>query len=427
MRFKKSLLALSLTCSSFYSVGAAFQLAEHSAAGLGRAFAGEAAIADDASVVARNPALMAQFDTMEFSMSGTYVMPDVSLTGIDASNGTDPAALNNDSIAPSAFIPAMYLVMPLNDKFALGFGTFSNFGLATEFPEDYAAGQLAGETSITTVNFNTSLSYKVNDNFVIAGGLNVIYAEASLVRNFGETGGKLPLPPTMVPTPETVASDLAGDDISYGWNMGLSYDFNENHRLGFSYRSEVKLELEGEYTNDLPGFIGGFEGKVVPGAMDITLPAIMEFSGLHQITDTVAVHYSAMWTGWSSFDQLAGYEVGVDDPVFEKEENFSNSMRYALGATYQLSTNMKLRTGIAYDESPADENHMSISIPDTNRIWLSAGLNYTFTNKSSVDFGVSIVQGDTQTFTETDDIDQDWTFESQGDAYLVSAQYNHVF
>ncbi|ALO33755.1 long-chain fatty acid transporter [Colwellia sp. MT41] len=413
MIFKKTLLALSLTCSSFYSVGAAFQLAEHSAAGLGRAFAGEAAIADDASVVARNPALMAQFDKMEFSVTGTYVMPDVSLTGIGAPDGTHPAALNNNSIAPSAFIPAVYLVVPLNDKFALGFATFSNFGLATEFDDDYAAGQLAGETSITTVNFNTSLSYKVNDNFVIAGGVNVIYGEASLIRNAGENLG--------IPA-HTEVANLAGDDISYGWNMGLSYDFNENHRLGFSYRSEVKLELEGNYSDDV--ILGG---AVVPGAMDITLPAIMEISGLHQVSDTVAVHYSAMWTGWSSFDELAGYVAGQDEAVFAKEENFSNSMRYALGATYQLSSNLKLRTGIAYDQSPADADHLSISIPDTNRIWLSAGLNYTFTNKSSLDFGVSIVKGETQTFTETDDFKQDWTFESQGDAYLVSAQYNHVF
>ena len=420
MTFKKTLLTLSLTCTSFYSVGAAFQLAEHSAAGLGRAFAGEAAIADDASVVARNPALMAQFDQIEFSVTGTYVMPDVSLTGIDAPAGIAPTDLNNSSIAPSAFIPAMYLVVPLNDKFALGFATFSNFGLATEFDDDYAAGQLAGETSITTVNFNTSLSYKVNDKFAIAGGLNIIYAEASLIRNFGES--PLPLPP------QTEAANLSGDDIAYGWNMGLSYDFDENNRLGFSYRSEVKLALKGDYSNGIPTYIeGGFGGQVVPGTMDITLPAIMEFSGLHQLSDALAVHYSAMWTGWSSFDELTGHAEGVTDPVFSKQENFSNSMRYALGATYQVSSKVKLRTGVAYDESPADENHLSISIPDTNRLWLSAGLNYTFDNQASVDFGVSIIQGNTETFTETDDLGQQWGFESQGDAYIVSAQYNHVF
>jgi len=419
MTFNKSLLALSLTCSSFYSVGAAFQLAEHSAAGLGRAFAGEAAIADDASVVARNPALMSQFDTIEFSVTGTYVMPDVSLTGVDAPTGVDPVALNDSSIAPSAIIPAMYLVVPLNEKFSLGFGTFSNFGLATEFDDDYAAGQLAGETSITTVNFNTSLSYKVNDQFSIAGGLNVVYADASLVRNFGDSPMQLP--------PKTEAANLTGDDIAYGWNMGLSYDFNENHRLGFSYRSEVKLELEGDYSNGLPASIGGLDGDVVPGSMDIALPAIMEFSGLHQLNSDLAVHYSAMWTGWSSFDELAGYAAGIDDPVFSKQENFSDSLRYAVGATYQISSNVTLRTGIAYDQTPTDEDHRSISIPDSDRIWISGGVNYSFDNLSSVDFGVSIIQGNTETFTETDDLGQQWTFESEGDAYIVSAQYNHVF
>jgi long-chain fatty acid transport protein len=419
MTFKKPLLALSLTFSSFYSIGAAFQLAEHSAAGLGRAFAGEAAIADDASVVARNPALMAQFDTIEFSVTGTYVMPDVSLTGIDTPVGIDPVTLNDSSIAPSAIIPAMYLVVPLNEKFSLGFGTFSNFGLATEFDDDYAAGQLAGETSITTVNFNTSLSYKVNDQLAIAGGVNLVYADASLVRNFGESA--VPLPP------QTEAANLAGDDIAYSWNMGLSYDFNENHRLGFSYRSEVKLELEGDYTNGLPANIDSLAGNFVPGSMDITLPAIMEFSGLHQLNANLAVHYSAMWTGWSSFDELAGYTAGVDDPVFSKQENFSNSLRYAVGATYQISSNVTLRTGIAYDQTPTDEDHRSISIPDSDRIWISGGVNYSFDDRSSVDFGVSIIQGNTETFTETDDLGQQWTFESEGDAYIVSAQYNHVF
>ena len=419
MYFKKSLLTLSLASSSFYSVGAAFQLAEHSAAGLGRAFAGEAAIAEDASVVARNPALMAQFEQVEFSITGSFVMPDVSLEGVEAPYGIDPSSLNNSSIAPNALVPAMYLVVPLNEKFALGLGTFSNFGLATEFDDNYAAGQLAGETSITTINFNSSLSYKVNDNFAIATGSNVIYADASLVRNLGETPLGLPA--------ETVAADLAGDDIAYGWNMGLSYDFNENHRLGFSYRSEVELELDGNYSNGLPPELGGLSGQVMPGAMDITLPAIMEFSGLHQLNEQLAVHYSAMWTGWSSFDELAGYVEGEEAPVFTKQENFADSMRYAIGATYQVSSKVTLRTGIAYDQTPTDEDHMSISIPDTNRVWLSAGLHYTFDNQSSVDFGASIIQGETQTFIETDDFKQDWGFESQGDAYIISAQYNHVF
>ena len=54
---QRSLLAMSV----FFACGAqsaGFQVAEHSASGLGRAFAGEGVVADNASVLARNPAAM---------------------------------------------------------------------------------------------------------------------------------------------------------------------------------------------------------------------------------------------------------------------------------------------------------------------------------------------------------------------------------
>lgn len=55
---KSLLTALSLGSLSPLALGAGFQLQERSASGLGRAFSGEAAMADDASVLASNPAGM---------------------------------------------------------------------------------------------------------------------------------------------------------------------------------------------------------------------------------------------------------------------------------------------------------------------------------------------------------------------------------
>ncbi|TMO90452.1 long-chain fatty acid transporter, partial [Pseudoalteromonas sp. S3260] len=124
MQFKKTILAASLALLSTESFAAAFQLAEQNASGLGRAYAGEAAIADDASVVARNPALMSQFETAQLSVAAIYVEPDVSLEGESTNNGLNPNVLNDDSIAPSAVIPAGYFVLPVNDKVAVGFGAF---------------------------------------------------------------------------------------------------------------------------------------------------------------------------------------------------------------------------------------------------------------------------------------------------------------
>ena len=72
-KLNKTLLAMTTLLVASGANAAAFQLAEVSTSGLGRAYAGEAAIADNAAVVATNPALMSLFKTNQFSVGGVYV------------------------------------------------------------------------------------------------------------------------------------------------------------------------------------------------------------------------------------------------------------------------------------------------------------------------------------------------------------------
>lgn len=419
MKLNKTLLGTGLSILSLNAFGAAFQLSEHSASGLGRAFAGDAAIAENASVVARNPALMSQFKDSQLSVMGTYIKPDVSLEGESAPAYSAVAALDDESIAPEALVPAAYFVMPIDDKFAVGFGLYSNFGLATDFASDYAAGQLAGSTEITTVNFNTSVSYQVNNQLSVAAGVNYVYADAKLLRTFGANPLGLPA--------QTEALSLEGDDTGYGWNAGLTYDFSEHSRIGLAYRSAVDIEFDGIYSNQLPAALGGLAGSSLDGSLAIELPAITEFSGSYQIDVNWGLHYSVMWTQWSSFEKLEAYVPVSASPVFSKEENFSDSFRYAIGADYQLNNNTTLRAGIAYDKSPSDPNHQSISIPDTNRLWLSAGATFTINNVSTIDLGMSILRGENRSFIEADNLGAQWGFASEGNAAILAAQYNYSF
>ena len=425
MKFTKTLIAASLAVVSADNLAASFPLAEQDVSGLGRAYAGEAAVADDASVLARNPALMSLFKDKQISVAGIAVIPDVSLKGQSAAYGLDANSIDDDSIAPSAFIPAGYFTMPLNDKVSLGFGAFSNFGLSTEFNDDYAAGSIAGETEIVTVNMNASASYKINEQFSVGLGLNYVYADAKVVRNAGANPFGIPA--------NTQIAHLEGDDYGFGWNVGAMYQLDENNRFGFSYRSETDIDFEGEYSNQLPAAVGGLAGMTVPGELKLTLPAIAEFSGSHQLDKKLGVHYSILWTGWDSFQKLEAYTPSRETPVFSKEENFSDSMRYSIGTDYQYSDALLLRAGIAYDESPADQSHLSISIPDTDRFWFSFGGNYAFSENSNIDLGVSILRGKTQNFTEKDSLaaslgqNVSWEYESKGHAVLLGAQYNYTF
>ena len=78
--FTKSALAVAVALISTQAWSAGFQLNEFSSSGLGRAYSGEGAIADDAGNVSRNPALITMFDRPTFSAGAVYIDPDVNIS-----------------------------------------------------------------------------------------------------------------------------------------------------------------------------------------------------------------------------------------------------------------------------------------------------------------------------------------------------------
>lgn len=416
--FLSSLLALSAGSAS----AAAFQLAEVSTSGLGRAYAGEAAIADNAAVVATNPALMSLLKQAEVSVGAIYVDPNIDLES--------PARIfSYKNIAPNAIVPNLYGVYPINDKFAVGGGLNVNYGLATEFNEHYAGGFLGGKTDLTALNFNLSGSYRLTDKLSFGLGLNAVHAKAELVRYAGvalkakaakaaQVAQVMPnnqqaqaakaLTEKLAKLPDTtIISKLKGDTWDFGWNAGLVYEFNDNNRIGVAYHSQVDLKFNGKYSNQFPtamaqqlklAGITATGGASIPGSLNLPLPAYWEISGYHKMTERFAMHYSYKYTQWSKFKELRA--LGADGTtLFQKTEEFRDSSRIAFGASYDVVDALTLRTGIAYDESAAQDHH-SVSIPDTNRTWYSFGATYRLTPNLSVDAGFSHLRGKKNTFKE---------------------------
>ncbi|NBI12713.1 hypothetical protein GVX81_03625 [[Haemophilus] felis] len=429
-KLTKVILSSLLMASAGTASAAAFQLAEVSTTGLGRAYAGEAAIADNASVVATNPALMAKFKQAEVSVGSIYVDPS-----IDVSGKLSSFDASHKNIAPNALVPNIYAVYPINDKFAIGGGINVNYGLATKFDKNYDAGFLGGKTDLKTVNLNLSGSYRVSDSFSVGLGLNAVYAKAELERYAGKlpalikaqatarqngasstsaggstaspSGSANPLSALDNIPANAVISRLTGNKLGFGWNIGLVYEFNENNRIGLAYHSQVKLNFKGKYSNQLPNTattvlasakIIPTDSKEIAGSLSLPLPAYLEISGYHKMTDRFAMHYSYKYTQWSKFKELRATSQD-GKTLFSKQEQFRDSSRIALGATYDVNDKLTLRTGIAYDETAASDHH-SISIPDTDRVWYSVGATYRFTPNLSVDAGFSHLQGKKNTFVE---------------------------
>ena len=107
--FSKTLLAAAIASVTSVSQASSFALIEQSASGQGVAYAGAAAIGEDASTIYFNPAGMTRLPGQQIVVAGHVISPDAkftnngstnftgapnSLTGPDSSTG-DPAFVGN--------------------------------------------------------------------------------------------------------------------------------------------------------------------------------------------------------------------------------------------------------------------------------------------------------------------------------------------
>ena len=421
--FAKSAVAAAVALVSSHVYAAGFQLNEFSSAGLGRAYSGEGAMGDTAASASRNPATMALMDRPMFSIGAVFIDPDVDITG----NSPTGRSLNASNIAPTQWIPNLHYVQPINDQWWVGASATSNYGLATEFNDDYTAGGYGGKTDLMTANFNLSTAYRLNEHFSFGVGFDAVYARAKIERYAGEAGTALGFPA------DTQVAHLKGDEWGYGWNAGILYEVDKNNRFGFTYRSEVKVDFDGDYKSSLPTAVNRINqaanlglpyatgGSTIPGALTLNLPEMWEVSGWHKVAPQWAVHYSLAYTSWSQFQELKA-TGSSGQTLFYKDESFKDAYRIALGTTYYYDDNWTFRTGIAFDDSPVPADKRSISIPDQDRLWLSAGASYAFTQDASVDVGVSYMHGQHVTVQEGP-----YTFNSVGKAWLYGANFNYKF
>ncbi|KXU78558.1 outer membrane protein transport protein [Aeromonas enteropelogenes] len=416
--FKKSLIAATMALATSQVHAAAFQLNEHSASGLGRAYAGEAAIADNAAVLARNPAAMTTFDKMAVSVSGTYIKPDVDVDGSIATP-LGKVSASESGIAPSAFVPASYFIQPLNDQWAWGIGLFSNYGLSTEYSKTFPAGAGAGDTELLTLNINPNIAYRINEQFSIGAGINAVYGAAELNRYAGLLG------PALGQKSDTRIAHLKGDTWGFGWNVGTLYEINKDHRFALTYRSQVDMSFDG----DFQGLTSG--NRTVDGNLKLDLPAQAEFAGYHRLNEQFAVHYSVNWTDWSAFQELKATSNQCAGGVcLQKDEKFKDSTRYSIGGTWYINPAWEARLGFAYDNSPIEPEYRSLSIPDSDRVWYSAGATYHINPDMSVDFGMAYLDGKEVDVSEGLRNHSDalrWKGSSHGNAFLASAQFNMKF
>ncbi|MGL4225320.1 MAG: outer membrane protein transport protein [Vibrio sp.] len=415
--FKKSLLAVTVTLATQQAFAAGFQLNAQSATGLGRAFAGDAVIADNASVMARNPAAMALFDKTSLSLGFEAI---TTMIDVKDAKYKGVSIADTDDVGGTSIAPNIHLIVPLDDQFAVGFNAYTNFGTKTEFADDYVASEYGGLTDVMSVNFGVAGSYRVNDQLSLGVGLDLIYGQGTMKRTSSSS---------FAPGLGLANKDLINVDKADGWalgfNLGAVYELDSNNRFGAAYHYSPKFKAKDDAGQQIT----------------LPLPDIFEFSGYHKIEDTkFAIHYSVQWIGWSSFDKIdfenlsptkSPIAAGVaNGGVYSKDYQWQDGWHYAIGGTYYLNRDWTLRAGYMYDTS-AQDSLTSISVPDSDRQWLSAGFTYHLDQQSNIDFGFTYLMGKDVNVEEKTSIGpinlSSISATTHADAIMLGLQYSRSF
>ena len=407
-----------LTVFAGNAIAGGFAIGVQSGSATGNAVAGGAAVAEDASVVFSNPAGMMhlanprQVTTTLHVFKPSFKFQNTGSTGVFAAPGTGEGGDGGDW----AFVPNAFGTYDINPRLRVGMAINVPFGLTTSYDQGSRLQLTARKSKIETINLNPAIAFKVNDMVSVGAGVNVqkIKAELSSFSGVAALGN----------------ANLNADDVGFGFNLGVTFQPMASTRFGASYRSSIKYELEGDVRFTGPG--GGPFGGDVRG--DLRVPEMASFSVLHTLNPQWELLGDITWTGWDRLQQLvvtrttasAGGAAGTNFTTLAF--GWKDTWRYSIGANYRVNDQVKLRAGLAYDETPTNDATRTPRLPDQDRKWVAIGVQYKLPWKGVLEVGYA------HEFIKDAQINQTvppfpgslvGRFENKAD--IFSVQYSHAF
>jgi len=373
IRINIVILIISFVCygSSF---GGGFNIYEHGAraSALASAFA---ARGDDISCIFYNPAGLAQLE-------GTHVMLNTTLIQLNAKfYGPLPYYSENKAKDQTFYPTSFYFYKSLNEKFGLGFGFFTPFGLGVNWGTDWVGRYLVTKVDLQTFYFNPVVVYKINENFSVAAGYNYVYSTTTLNKAVNYT-------------PRSIDGifSLEADGTGNGFNLGMQYRKNKLS-LGLALRSAVKVDYtngDGTVTFNMNNpeiannpYVKGELATLFPdvkGSTSITMPSILTFGIGYEYTEKLGIEFDVMRFGWSSYDELKlkfeTHTEAIQDMTLPKK--YKDTYQYRFGAEYYYTENLTLRAGYYIDPTPVRDKYLEPMLPDTDRRGVNIGFGYKY-------------------------------------------------
>ncbi|AKX60383.1 Long-chain fatty acid transport protein [Thiopseudomonas alkaliphila] len=397
--FLRTTLAISLAAASTYTLANGLAINEQSASGAGTAYAGRASSALDASTIYGNPAGLSKLKGTQVSggMAAVHANVDIKQTG-----GTARGS-NKGDMVPFAAVPFGYFATEIDENWAFGLGVYVPFGVISDYEKGFAGRSQGLYSEVRVITMQPTISYKFNDRIAVGFGPTINRIDGELTRNVNfdnvATAAQLSGLPFRPDLPEG-KSKVKGDDMGYGYNLGVMIDLSDRTTWGLTYHSKVKYKLKGDIT--ISGVKQDPRYPLLPlpengkfkGSLDFTTPESIDTSVTHKLNDQWTVHAGATWTRWSRLENIEPIsKYGEVDTSSSKEElKWADTWSFSAGAEYQLNPTVALRAGLAWDESPTNNKYRNVRIPVSDRMIFGMGVGWKATDNLTVDAAYAYIK-----------------------------------
>ena len=313
----------------------------------------------DSAVTITNPAGMTKL-SKRWDIGVTYFDCDVSYKA--HSDGgmitNDNASISSD--ASSCFIPALGVILPINDRVTFGFGAYGICGMGVDYKNNLYNNKTY--TGYQFIKFAPGIAYKLSENFSLGAALNLDYSMMEY-----EAG-----------TPAEVAHD-DGKAYGYGFTVGALYDLTDKLSLGFVYESKQQFS--------------DFSFKTVGGEDKLALdqPQSITFGLGLKPSKKFRAAFDFSWIDWPQ-------TVGKNMPTYTKNSsgaaawnmNWDEQFVYKIGIEYDLNKKVTLRAGYNYGKNPLDSSRAfeNISFPAISEHHLTAGMGINLKKDLALNLGV---------------------------------------
>lgn len=349
--------------------GFANQIVGTRALGMGNAFV---AVADDPSAVFFNPAGLTNVDGTNFSIGFAPHIPS-----LDYENG--PVKSKVADYTP--VVPNLYMTTRLADSpWAFGFGVYTHFGLKVVWPFDGPFNYVTTESDLVLPHFNPTVSYKVNDKLSVGGGLVYAMASAELKSALPIDGFNLALNPLATTGAADGEQIMDGDGDGFGATASVMYRPTENHSIGLTWRSDLKVDIKGDvlakgFVNESQGYFGGtsYSTKI---ETSVTLPPSV-ILGYAYRKGKLTWALDGEWMGYSSYRTTEiDFETGSLLEPFaaaETRHEFKDAWSVGTGVNYVWNDTWQTRMGYTYYPNMSPEANWDPSVPDSSSNGLHIG------------------------------------------------------